>query len=189
MKPSPPVLAIAVVLILAGAELALRVHGSGQKRLYERLDAVANALRNGDRTGANKQAAELAKSIDDFNDLMSLFRHHYAVFRKPNSPDHIEQVLLKWGRTAPTVAEIKKDAAAFEQIGSRTAAIALVAQQKPIEQAATPKARKDWDRWSREVQEGGLRLAAAIKAMNVEETKTVAAKTNKACYGCHEKFR
>lgn len=189
MKSRDSAVLVLVALMLVGAAFVLRVHGSGQKRLHERLDAVANALRNGDHTRAEEQGEALAKSIDDFHDLMSLFKHDYAAFRKPKSLDSIETMLLRWGRTAPTAADIKKDAVAFEQMGFRIAAIALVAQRKPTEQVATPDARNDWDRWSKEVHEGGLRLTAAVRAMNVEESKTAAAKTIKACNGCHEKFR
>ena len=171
------------------------ISAGDNKAIREGTDKVAAALQKGDKDGAKKQADTLAKKVDDFGEVMDLFKPRkkggYGVGEMPGAitPDGIEQMLLKIGRDAPAAGTLAKNAAAFEQMGYRIAAIGLVAHAKAPTANQGKKTVKDWNSWSDDTVTGGLALAAAAKAKGAQDVKTAASKLNNACNSCHTIFR
>lgn len=135
------------VLIVVGSFFP-RADGGDDKTLRKHIDAIAAALQKGDRDRASQQAVAAARDIDDLHGLMFLFRGPRVPIGRSIPPlerTPIEQTLVQFARWAPTEAALKKDAELFEQLAYRTAAIALVAHDKPTDQAAAPGPRQDWN--------------------------------------------
>lgn len=191
-----PVWFAAASLAALGAFLLTGQSGAGDnKELQGSIDKVAAALQKGDKDGAKKQAEAVSKKIEELYEAMDLFKPRkkggFGVGDKPGAinPDGIEQMLIKIGRDAPAKGTLNKDAAAYEQLGYRTAALGLIAHARTPAKDMGKKTRKDWMAWSDEMVDAGLMLAAAAKAKGPAEVKSAAAKLNNACNSCHTVFR
>ncbi len=99
--------------------------------------------------------------------------------------DGIEQMLLKIGRDAPSAGTLKKDGAAFEQMGFRIAALGMIAGAKGAPKTGAKGTVKDWNGWANDTVAGGIALADAAKAKGGADVKTASSKLNNACNSCH----
>ena len=185
-----------MVAAVAGAIVLSGPSGAGEnKEIRDGLDKIAATLQKGDKAGAKAQAEALAKKVDDIAEAMDLFKprkkNGWGVGDKAGAvnPDGIEQMLLKIGRDAPAAGTLNKENAAFEQMGYRIAALALLATAKAPEKDMGKKTRKDWMGWSNDTVDAGLAIAAAARAKGAQDVKSAASKANNACNSCHTVFR
>jgi hypothetical protein len=165
--------------------------------LKEGVQAIADALAKGDEAGAQKLAADLAKttSVEDAMHLFGLRKagksKGYGVGDQPGkvTPDGIEAKIMGFSKKAPAKAAITKDAVAFIQMAYRTAAIADIATSKAPEKDMGEKKVKDWKTWAANMKSGSVELAAAFKAQDPAMVKTAASKVYQNCTQCHGVFR
>src|SRR5262245_9214691 len=154
-----------------GALLMAQGSGAGEnKEVVAAVDKIAEAFKKGSKDVAKQQADALAKKTEEIIDVMDLMKPRkksgVGVGEKPGAinPDGIEQMLLKLGRDAPPAGTLAKEAAAYEQMGYRVAAIAEVAHAKAPGKDSGKKLKKDWISWSNDMRDAALELSAAAKA-------------------------
>ena len=186
----------ALVLALAGlVYVAAERGGAGEaKGLAGEVRKISAALKKGDKEGAEKLAkgvAKMAEEGDGIADVMHLFKLRTKKGlgvgeTKSAKNDGIEAKLREIGRDAPV--GIAKDAAALEQLGYDTAAIAVISEvMAPKDQGK--KTRKEWVQWSQDMREQGIALAQAAKAQGAQDVKAAAVKVNNTCNACHSIWR
>jgi hypothetical protein len=181
----------AAALMLSGPS------GAGDaKALKGSIDQIAAALKKGDKAGAKSMADALAKKTEEIAEVMDLFKPRkkggFGVGEKPGSvePDHIDQLYVKLsGPNPPAAGTLTKNAAALEQMGYRTAAMALITLAKAPDKNQGKKTKKDWVAWATDMHDGALAMAAAAKSKNVADIKSSASKAYSACANCHAVFR
>ena len=86
--------------------------------------------------------------------------------KKPFTPAQMSDKQLILADKAALIAEVAR---AFDDLGKNQ--------------------KKDWQKFTDEMRQGGIDLAAAIKAKNNKGMKTAINKLNSACFDCHGKFR
>jgi hypothetical protein len=168
-------------------------------KVKDALDKIAKSLETGDEAGGKKQAAALAKKLDELNDVMHGFKPRNAkkgvkgigVGAKPGvvSPDGIEQKVNAIARDGITATELKKEGAAIAEAMWQTAAIAEIAAVKGPEKDSGKKTKAAWSKFVDEMRAGARELATAAKGDSVANVKTAAIKLNNSCNGCHMIFR
>jgi hypothetical protein len=174
------------VLVTGQGGAALQV-----KDLKEGVLKIADTIKKGDTAGADAQAGALAKKVEDLADVMEFFKKRdkggIGVGSKAGVvvPDGIEMKLVGMGRDAPSVATLKKEASALEEMGYVVAAMAKVARAKPV----TGAKAKDWNEWCDTMAADGLKLSAAAKSQGAADLKTIAGKINASCNACHSTYR
>ena len=179
-------LALAGWVYLAGTGTAGQAAG-----LKDGVLKIADAIKKSDQAGADKQAAALAKKIEDLADLMELFKKRdkggIGVGSKTGVavPDGIELKLVGMGRDSLSPAALKKEAEALEEMGHVVAAMATITKVKPV---AKVKA-KEWNGWCDDMASASQKFSAAAKAQNAAELKTLAGKINASCNSCHSTYR
>jgi hypothetical protein len=152
---------------------------------------IAGAVKAGDGAGADKQAAALAKKVEDLGDLMDLFKPRdkggIGVGSKAGVvvPDGIEKKLISMERDAPSGSTLKKEAEALEEMGYVIAAMAKTTKNKPVAKAKT----KEWNGWCDDMAASGVKLSAAAKSQTAADLKTLARKINASCNACHSTYR
>ena len=182
-------LALGLVFTLAGEGTG------GEKKIHDSVKKIAAAIEKGDKTAAAAEAKALAKSVEDIEDVMAVFKlrdkHGIGVGTKPNAivPDGIELKLLAIGRDAPGDAIVKKEAAALEKMAYVIAAVAEVAIAKPPAKDDGKKKKKDFIRWAKDMREAAPLLVAAAKSKSPAEIQKAAAKINTTCTTCHSVFK
>jgi hypothetical protein len=155
---------------------------------------IAKALEKGDSTAAATEAKALAKSLEDLEAIMHLFKPRtkkgLGVGGKAGAitPDGIELCVIALGRDGPRAATFKRDADAYADMGYTIAAIAEVIQYKPPEKDAGKKTKREWMSLSKDMKEGGMRLAESARK-GVAEVKAAANKLNNSCNSCHTIFK
>jgi hypothetical protein len=182
-----------ISLVAVGSWVLLAGQGSAAQDsgLKDSVLKIADAIKNGDTAGSDKQAAGLAKKIEDLADLMELFKKRdkggIGVGLKAGVaiPDGIETKLVAMGRDAPSPATLKKEGAALEEMGYVIAAMAKIAKAKPV---AKVKA-KEWNGWCDDMTAAGLKLSAAAKSQGAADLKAAAGKINATCNACHSTYR
>jgi hypothetical protein len=164
---------------------------AGGKDLKDSVLKIAAAVKKGDTSDADKQAAALAKKVDDLADAMDLFKKRdkggIGVGSKAGVavPDGIESKIQNLGKTAPSATTLKTEGGALEEMGFAITALGMVTKNKP---AAKAKG-KDWTGWCDDIIDGGKKLSAAAKSQNAADLKTIADKINKSCNACHSTYR
>jgi hypothetical protein len=161
------------------------------------VQAIADTLAKGDEAGAQKLAADLAKtaSVEDAMHLFGLRKgaksKGYGVGDQPGkiTPDGIEAKIMGFSKKAPAKAALSKEAEALMQMAYRTAAIADIAASKAPEKDMGEKKVKDWKTWSANMKTGSVELASAIKAQDPAMVKAAASKVYQNCTQCHGVFR
>src|SRR5262245_35898923 len=124
---------------------------------------IAKALEKGDSSAAASEAKALAKSLEDLEAIMHLFKPRtkkgLGVGGKAGdiTPDGIELCVLALGRDGPRAATFKRDADAYADMGYTIAAIGEVIQYKPPEKDAGKKTKREWMSLSKDMKEGGIR--------------------------------
>jgi hypothetical protein len=183
------ILAVGGLTFLAGLGSASTAGGLDNGAIKSSVLKIADAVKKGE-AGADKQAAALAKKIEDLDDLMAMFKKRdkegLGVGSKPGvaTPDGIEVKLVALGRDAPSGATLKKEAEALEEMGYVIAAMGKIAKHKPA-----AKAGKDWNTWCDDMSATGLKLSAAAKSQTAADVKTLASKINTTCNACHSMYR
>jgi hypothetical protein len=164
---------------------------AGGKDLKDSVLKIAAAVKKGDTSDADKQAAALAKKVEDLADAMDLFKKRdkggIGVGSKAGVavPDGIESKVQNLSKEAPSATTLKKEGEALEEMGYAIAALGMVAKGKPA-----PKTKgKDWSGWCDDIIDGGKKLSAAAKSQNAADLKTIAGKINNACNACHSAYR
>jgi hypothetical protein len=194
MSKQACVMSAEVAVLALGSLVFLAEHGNAgdNQALKDSVLKIANTYKKGDKAGAEKQAAALAKKLDGLDELMDLFKKRdkggYGVGSKPGVVqvgDGIEIKLMTMGRDAPTGATLKKEGDAIEEMGYVIAAMAAVAKNKPVAKAKT----KEWNGWCDDMVAGGLKLSEAAKIRGAADLKTASSKLNVSCNSCHSTYR
>lgn len=178
-------------LAILGTTLGVTLAGGGD--LKGGVAKIAALVQKGDKEGAKSAGAALAKKVESADELMELFkpRAKGGIGVGPKgavTKDGIEQMILDLARDVATPARLAKEAAAIEEMGYNITALSEVTHG--LKQSWTAKkTQKDWQKWSNEMAETGLKLAAAAKAKGGQELKTAAGKVRATCDGCHSIFR
>jgi hypothetical protein len=152
---------------------------------------IAEAVKKGNASDADKQAAAFSKKVEDLADVMDLFKKRdkggIGVGAKAGVavPDGVEAKIQNLSKEAPSATTLKKESEALEDMGYVIAAVGMVTKGKP---PAKTKG-KDWSGWCDEIIEGGKKLSAAAKGSNAADLKTIAGKINNACNACHSAYR
>jgi hypothetical protein len=180
------------MLALGGVVLLADRGGAGEPNKYKAsVLKIADAFKKGDKAGAEKEAAALAKKVDSLDELMELFKKRdkngLGVGPKPGvvTPDGIEIKLVTMGRDAPTATALKKEAEALEEMGYAIAAMGAITKHK----APTKGKAKHWMDLCDEMVTSGLKLSAGAKAKSSGDLKTAASKVNNSCNSCHSEYR
>jgi len=168
------------------------------KAVRDGILKIAKALQKGDKAEATKLAQALLKKLDPdegLHDVMHLFKPRskkgMGVGTKAGTvtPDGIELKLLAIARDAPSAALLKREGDALEEMSYVVAAIAEVAQQKPPAKDSGKKTKRDWMTWSKDMQQGTIKLAEASRGRGGAEIKSAATKLNDSCANCHAVFK
>lgn len=166
-----------------------------KKQMNAALVKIAAALEKGDTATATKEAAALAKQIEDLDDLMHSFKPRnkkgLGVGSKPGVvvPDGIEQKLNAIARDGITPGELGKEGDALTEAAWLTAAIAEVTKHKAPTKDMGKKKKSKWIEWANGTHEAAKEMAAAAKAKNANAVKAAATKVNNNCNNCHTVFR
>ena len=181
-------LGLAVLAMGIGAVTASSTPGN-MADLKAGVQAIADALAKGDEAGAQKLAADLAKTAS-VEDAMHLFapkaRKGYGVGTGVMA---IEAKLTNFSKKAPPKADVAKDSDALIQMAYRTAAISDVVLKKAPEKDMGEKKVKDWTTWAENMKKGSLDLAEAVKEQDSAKIRTAAQKVTGSCASCHGVFR
>ncbi len=182
-------LALGLLFTLAGQGT------SGEEKIKTSVLKIAAAIEKGNSKVAVDEAQALAKSVEDIEDVMAVFKlrekNGLGVGTKPNAiiPDGIELKLIGMGRDAPGQATVNKEAEALEKMAYVIAAVAEVAIAKPPLKDEGKKKRKDFIRWAKDMRAAAPGLAAAAKSKSPAEIQKAAAKINSTCTTCHSVFK
>jgi cytochrome c556 len=182
-------LALGLLFTIAG-----RVTG-GEEKIKKSVLEIAAAIEKGNSAAAISKAKALAKSVEDIEDVMAVFKLRekggLGVGAKANAivPDGVELKLLAMGRDAPGQNTVDKEAAALEKMSYVIAAVAEVALAKPPARDEGKKKKKDFIRWAKDMRAAAPLLAAAAKSKSPAEIQKAAAKINSTCSTCHAIFK
>src|SRR5262249_35547181 len=128
---------------------------------------LAETIARGDRSGADQQAAEIAKKsqLENVMDLLKLrAKQGLGVGPAPGviKPDGIEAQIINLSKKAMRPNDLQARAKDLAQAARITAAIALVAKRScPVATKEGDKDPKQWERWSNDMYEEAIRLAEA----------------------------
>lgn len=194
------------VLVLAAAASLLYLTGSSRAVGKEENAQKANVLKlvkmieAGNADAAAKAAAAIGKTAKDDDarlemvaDVMFLLKKRskggfgFGEKKPSRGADGIEDKINEVRRDAP--ANVAKDAAAYQQMANRLAAIADLTKALAPAKDQGAKKRSDWVKWAGEMHEEATKLAAAAKSKSGAEVKTAATKLNATCNACHSVFR
>jgi hypothetical protein len=90
-----------------------------------------------------------------------------------------------------TVPRMTKESKQLALMAYKIAGLAQLAREwsAKIPRRAGQKTRKDWQRWSNDMRDEALRLAAAAEGLNVNQVFAVAKKLDNTCVTCHKVFK
>ncbi|MCI0353050.1 MAG: cytochrome c [Acidobacteriales bacterium] len=196
MKSHVRVWGLAIALAgLAGLVLfqGLVVAGD-EKAVQEAVRKIAEAIKNGDKEGAVKQATALSKKVDTLEEVMDVLKPRSKGglgVGKPGqvTPDGIWLKVIGLGRDGITVVTLKKEADALEEMSYIIAAVSEVAKIRAPAKDKGKQTKKEWLSLTEDMRSGSLKLAAAAKSKSAQEIKTAANKLNASCNTCHSTFR
>jgi hypothetical protein len=156
---------------------------------------LAETIARGDRSAADQQAVQIAKKsqLENVMDLLKLrSKQGLGIGPVPGTikPDGIEAQIINLSKKAMRPNDLQARSNELAQAARITAAVALVAQRScPVAQKEGDKDPKQWERWTRDMYEEAIRLAAAAKANDPKDVKAVAAKLDSSCNACHAVFK
>jgi hypothetical protein len=152
------------------------------------IDKIADAIKSGNKDGAKKMAAAYAKKAETVEEPMDLFKlkkkEGIGFGTGPETTDGIEKRVRDSAMEAPK--DYAKNAALYEKMAYRAAAIGMVAEEFAPKGDKGMKTRKAWLNAVGDMQAGAAELA---KAKSAAAVKTAATKMNNACSACHSVFR
>ncbi|MBY0526342.1 MAG: cytochrome c [Gemmataceae bacterium] len=174
----------------------------GGKEVREAILKIAASLEKGDKDGAKKEAAALAKKMQgkkpevEMEELMHMFqlrsKKGLGAGTKAGAimPDGIEKKIEILAEKAIPAKQLDDEAKGLEEMGYHLAAIGeIAALAVPIEKDMGKKKVKDWVKWSEDMKAAGVDLAAGAKGKKADAIKTAADKANTSCTKCHDVFR
>jgi hypothetical protein len=162
---------------------------AGDKDVAGAVKKIAALVKSGDMSAAKKMGADAAKKFDleDVMDLFKIKKKGGIGWTGCKDTDGIEAKIREVARDGDK--NVAKNAAAYEEIASITAAITIIAEAKTPEKDVGKKLRKNWLQWSQDVQQGAEALAKAAKGKAAIDAKNAMTKMNNACNACHSDFR
>ena len=170
-------------------------NAGGEKDLAGSIKQIAALIEKGDNAAAAKHAKALAKDTD-LEDVMFSFKPRkkkgIGVGKTPGAikPDGIEQQFMELSKDELLPqASLDKEAAALEQMGYVTAAVAEFAIAKPPEKDLGQKTAKAWGGYAKEMREAAQGFAVAAKSKSPASVHKAAERVNNACNSCHMVFR
>jgi hypothetical protein len=186
---------LSAALLLSDPLLRSRAADDEPPQMREKVQKIADLLGNKEFDEARK-LGETLKSAGEADVYMSLMKLQKAgglgVTDKAGKliAEGIDKKLQDLGKNPPTAKQLEAQAEALERMGTMIAAIAEVAQYKcPVSKKIGAKDPKDWQTWSEDMRKGGLDLADAARAKNVDNFKKAVAKLSTSCNSCHPIFK
>lgn len=185
---------------MAGVTLATLAVGAvvvntafADEKLKADVLKIAALEKAGKGDEAKKAGSALAGKVEGTEDLMHLFkpRTKGGLGVGPAgavAKDGVEMLILDLARDVAPATRLAKEGDHISDAGYNVAALADITRD--IKQSWTAKkTQKDWQKWSDEMRDAGLKFAAAAKAKGGQELKTASAKVRASCDGCHSIFR
>jgi Cytochrome C' len=159
--------------------------------LVQRAEAADNAgikkivelIKAGKNDEAKAAAKSYAKAHDDLDELMGAFK---TAKKKGITEAGVEQSLVKFGRDVPSPAALGK--ADYQDMGAIVTAIGMITEAIPAPKTSKGTAA-DWVKWSKELNENGAKLQAAVKSKTPADVKALSTKINATCNSCHSAFK
>lgn len=186
--------AVAAVGLFLGLG-ALSGRAADDQDLKAAIQKIAAAFDKKDASDAKKLSAEVAKNVKDFEDVMHLFalrtKKGLGVGGKPGAiaPDGIEKKVEALADKGLPADKLATEADGLARMGNDIAAIGEVSLAKKPAKDEGKKKVNDWVKWSTDMRDAGLELAAAVKAKDAAALKKAADKANTSCTKCHDAFR
>jgi hypothetical protein len=164
-------------------------------QMRETLQKIADLLGKKDFDEARK-LGETLKGAGEADVYMGLMKPQKAgglgVTDKAGKllAEGMEKKLQDLGKNSLTAKQLDTQAEALERMGTMIAAIAEVAQYKcTVTKKVGEKDPKDWQTWTQDMRKGGLDLADAAKAKNMDNFKKAVNKLSSSCNSCHPIFK
>lgn len=188
----------AVVLGAVAAFLASsRAADDDETKARNTILKMANTLSQNKVDDARQQAQQLKDT--DLDDIMPLFalrternKKALGMGASPGAikPDGIEKKIEVLARKPLSPSELTAEAPAIEQAAYVAAAIALVIHDKcPVQAKEGNKDPNDWKRWSDDMDNFSMKLAAAAKARDPAGIQKAADQLDGTCKSCHAPFK
>jgi hypothetical protein len=163
------------------------------------LAARADVLKLAGMKGADlKKAAEEIAKKHQMEYVMYSFKprdkNGVGIGEKPGTvtPDSIElYLLLKMGKGKRPALELEKNRDAFIKMAQITGDIAEITEFYKPKKNAPGKMIKDWEKFTKEMQEGSKDLLKALDPKKPDPAKVfeAAQRLNSSCVDCHAMFR
>jgi hypothetical protein len=171
--------------------------------LRDSVGHIADFIAKGNMAAAKKEAARLAKSLDDPGDVMRLLSYRikktedgktlegtgFGLGPKPGAiqPDGIEDKVKALARTPLSPAALAKQSEALERAAYVAAAVSeVIPDTFPAGAKGDPKV---WKAWSQDMHKASLEFAKAVRTGKPDKVKMAADKLNDVCIRCHNDYR
>jgi hypothetical protein len=142
----------------------------------------------------------LNKHVEDLGDIMTFFKQkakggeglHPSLFlnQKLKNLNGVEELIRELARVKKldpkTLAKAKDE---LIPVAYRTAVIGSITYQYAPNAKQGMKDPEDWRRWSLDMRDRALDLAAAVSKDDIKEVKEAATRLNTTCTQCHGIFR
>jgi hypothetical protein len=193
MVAGAAVLALGLVLLAASG----RTQADDAANIRDAVQKAANSLANGDNAAAEKIATDLAKAVEQLEDVMNLMSKRTPSGKgglgvgKPGEfmPDGIEAQIQNLSKKPLPPGRLDKESDALIEMAYRVEAISEVAKAKAPEKDQGAKKKKDYLEWAGDMKKSAQELAEAAKTKDAKKVKSAAASLNNACNNCHGVFR
>jgi hypothetical protein len=171
--------------------------GEGAKLRAEVLK-IADTLEKGDKAAAKKQAKELAKAVEDIEEVMGIMslrkkdgKGGAGIGKEPGAvtPDGIEKMIMSLGQKGIEPEQLGKHAKALERMAYTAAAVMEVALAKEPEKDMGTKTIKLWRTAATSAHATALELARAAQQKDAAALKQVASRLDRSCNDCHMEFK
>jgi cytochrome c556 len=182
---------------LAGVGLLILGVGgwaADEKEVAAAVQKVADLVAKKDLDGAKKQAADIAKKVEDIEPVMDLMKPREdggLGVTKGADPktDGIEKKMLAMDKTPLSDKDLKAQSADLVKMANTMAAISLIAQAKPNMDKGGGKDPKKWIGWAEDMTKGAQDVAAAADAKDPAAFKKAVSKLNSVCNSCHSVYK
>jgi len=193
MVAGAAVLGLGLAFLVTGG----RTQADDATNIRDAVQNAAKALASGDNAGAEKIATDLAKSVEQLEDVMNMMSKRTPSGKgglgvgKPGeiTPDGIEAKIQNLSKKPLPAQQLDKESDALIEMAFRVEAISEVAKAKAPEKDEGAKKKKDYLEWAGDMKKAAQELSEAAKAKDPKRVKTAAASLNNACNNCHGVFR
>jgi hypothetical protein len=170
----------------------------------ETVVKMAGSVDKKDMDEMKKQATTLAKKLAEADEgyqglepVMNLLKLRkmggLGVGPKEGvyDPDGIEAKVIALAKLKLKPADITKQADDIAQLAQVLTVVAQIADERKPTKKMGDKDPKDWQKWTNEMRDSSIDLAAAIKKANPDpkEINDISKKLNASCSDCHAKFK